>query len=171
MIGPLAVLAGQGAVAIVREVRSRYGKGLLRSGAIVAVAVALGTLPGPFCQEEMNLEPELYWTVGYCHAQRGESAPALAAYEKALSLKPDYPDVYQSMGELYAADGRHADAARAYRRAVSMAPRDFKSWLGLANSLLELGRREEGIAALRRYVALEPRDVEQRRRLEKLMAP
>jgi tetratricopeptide (TPR) repeat protein len=52
--------------------------------------------------------------VGYTNRKLGNYDDALAAYDKALSIKPGYPDALEYRGEAYLGLGRIADAQQAY---------------------------------------------------------
>ena len=68
-------------------------------------------------QQSVQLDPDGYeaWNyVGYTSRKLGDYDDALAAYDKALSLKPGYPDALEYRGEAYLAVGRIPDAQQAY---------------------------------------------------------
>jgi tetratricopeptide (TPR) repeat protein len=52
--------------------------------------------------------------VGYTNRKLGNYDAALAAYEKALTLKPGYPDALEYRGEAYLGLNRISDAQQAY---------------------------------------------------------
>jgi tetratricopeptide (TPR) repeat protein len=65
----------------------------------------------------VGLDPTLHeaWNyVGYTNRKLGNYDDALAAYDKALSLKPGYADALEYRGEAYLAVGRIPDAQQAY---------------------------------------------------------
>ena len=67
--------------------------------------------------EATSLDPTLHeaWNyVGYTNRKLGNYDDALAAYEKALSLKPGYPDALEYRGEAYLGLNRIPDAQQAY---------------------------------------------------------
>jgi tetratricopeptide (TPR) repeat protein len=67
--------------------------------------------------ESTYLDPSLHeaWNyVGYTNRKLGNYDDALAAYDKALSIKPGYPDALEYRGEAYLGVGRIPDAQQAY---------------------------------------------------------
>jgi tetratricopeptide (TPR) repeat protein len=67
--------------------------------------------------EATGLDPTLHeaWNyVGYTSRKLGNYDQALAAYDKALSLKPGYPDALEYRGEAYLGLSRIPDAQQAY---------------------------------------------------------
>jgi tetratricopeptide (TPR) repeat protein len=64
-----------------------------------------------------GLDPTLHeaWNyVGYSNRKLGNYDDALAAYDKALAIKPGYPDALEYRGEAYLGLGRIPDAQQAY---------------------------------------------------------
>jgi tetratricopeptide (TPR) repeat protein len=75
-----------------------------------------GSARGKFT-EAVGLDPTLHeaWNyVGYTNRKLGNYDDALAAYDKALSLKPGYADALEYRGEAYLGLSRVPDAQRAY---------------------------------------------------------
>ena len=67
--------------------------------------------------EATGLDPTLHeaWNyVGYTNRKLGNYDDALAAYDKALVIKPGYPDALEYRGEAYLGLGRIPDAQQAY---------------------------------------------------------
>ena len=67
--------------------------------------------------EATGLDPTLHeaWNyVGYTNRKLGNYDDALAAYDKALTIKPGYADALEYRGEAYLGLGRIPDAQQAY---------------------------------------------------------
>jgi tetratricopeptide (TPR) repeat protein len=67
--------------------------------------------------ESTGLDPSLHeaWNyLGYTNRKLGNYDDALAAYDKALSLKPGYPDALEYRGEAYLGVSRIPNAQQAY---------------------------------------------------------
>jgi tetratricopeptide (TPR) repeat protein len=67
--------------------------------------------------EAVKLDGQRYdaWNyIGYTSRKLGHYEDALAAYDKALSLKPGYPEAIEYRGEAYLAVNRIGDARQAY---------------------------------------------------------
>jgi tetratricopeptide (TPR) repeat protein len=89
---------------------------------------------------------------------------AIAAYDQALSLKPDYHQALNNKGVALSALGRKEEAIAAYDQALSLKP-DYHQALyndkhkALNNkgvALDDLGRKEEAIAAYDQALSLKP---------------
>ena len=63
---------------------------------------------------------------------------AVAAYDKALALKPDLPEAWLGRGNVLASLKRHDQAVAAYDRALMLKPNLAEAWLGRGNVFLEI---------------------------------
>lgn len=80
--------------------------------------------------------PEAWNDLGYTQRKLGDYTAALTAYEKALSLRPDYPEALEYRGEAYLGAGRVEDAKNTYldlfasnRALSSQLLEAIKSWV------------------------------------------
>jgi predicted Zn finger-like uncharacterized protein len=80
------------------------------------------------------------------------AAAALAAYDKALTLKPQRSDAHAGRGLALLDLGRRPDALSEFQRALELDPRDGVAVLGLAEAYRSLGRSEEARRAYQRYL-------------------
>jgi predicted TPR repeat methyltransferase len=74
---------------------------------------------------------------------------ALAAYEKALALRPDLAEAWLGRGALFAHIKRHEDAIAAFDKALTIKPDLAEAWLGRGDALQVLNRPEEAVVAYR----------------------
>ena len=58
----------------------------------------------------------------------GQHEAALADYDKAIDLKPDYADAYSNRGVAKAALGQHDNALDDYDRAIDLKPDDADAY-------------------------------------------
>ena len=78
-----------------------------------------------------------------------QQAPAIAEFEKAVSLSPNDYRFWMSLGRAYEQSGDAAKAENTLRRAVSLAPSySYPHWY-LGNLLLRNGRYDEAFAEIR----------------------
>jgi predicted Zn finger-like uncharacterized protein len=80
------------------------------------------------------------------------AAAALAAYDRALALKPQSSDVHADRGLALLDLGRRAEALTEFQRALELNPKDGVAVLGLAEAYRSLGRSEEARRAYQRYL-------------------
>lgn len=81
---------------------------------------------------------------------------ALAAYDQALALRPDFADAHNSRGVTLKQLGRLEEALAAYDLAILHAPRSANAHINRANALQKLGRSEDAIAAYDAAIELVP---------------
>jgi tetratricopeptide (TPR) repeat protein len=79
---------------------------------------------------------------------------ALASFECALAIKPDYPEALLNRGNTLSALHRDQQAVAAYDRALAIQPDFPVAWSNRGNSLLELARYDEAVASCDRAIAL-----------------
>jgi len=77
------------------------------------------------------------------------AGPILAAYDRALAIKPDLAEAWLGRGNVLNLVGRDDEALAAYDQAVALEPDLAESWLGRAGALHELKRLDEAILAYR----------------------
>jgi len=89
-------------------------------------------------------------------AQRGMDGAAIALYEQALSVEPEFWRANVNLAYLYYAHGDFPQAARFFARACSADPTDGDQFLYWGISLLRLGRLTEAEKAVRMALAVRP---------------
>ena len=99
--------------------------------------------------------PEL---VGTIHEQRGEFAPARAAYERAILADPSRAATYERLALLIARQpASAAEAEETWRRAEQAG--SSEALFHLAAAALRAGRRDEALSLYRRYLVESPAGV------------
>lgn len=183
---PLWPLASVVAVAgLVELARGRPSWSRRRCWAVVAAAATLllGTVPGPFAQERLDLRPELWHGVGFNQLQRDELPAAEESFRRALSLRDDYPEAWNRLGVALARQDRDEESIACFARALELAPDypDPPPNLELARQrasrrLFEAGHRHqqagedvEAAACFERVLELMPGWAEPRARLASIL--
>jgi tetratricopeptide (TPR) repeat protein len=88
----------------------------------------------------------------------GEMEEALAYYERAAKMAPDYPVLEVNLGIVKSALGDPASAEPHFRRAIELQPGYGQGHFYYARWLVEHGRAPEAIRHLERAIALSPGD-------------
>ncbi|MYK31231.1 MAG: tetratricopeptide repeat protein [Boseongicola sp. SB0670_bin_30] len=86
------------------------------------------------------------------------SEEAIASYQRAIKLDPDYAEAYGGAGRVLFNSGRIRDAAEAMRPAVILAPDGVPGLAGLGASLSRLGHHQAAVVLLKRASRLDRRD-------------
>jgi tetratricopeptide (TPR) repeat protein len=136
-----------------------------------ALAVGLGLLSArrnedyrsalSICQDTIAKCPEnarVYCGLGDALADLGQEEDAIAAYEKALRLSPDFADAHANLGAiLMDIPGRLPEAVDQFRLAIQSKPDHAKAhfYLGIALSNTP-GRLADGIAEFQAALKIKP---------------
>jgi predicted CXXCH cytochrome family protein len=142
-----STLSRTGADALYRALAQVAMKNNLRAGvAELARQVALQQPP----------EPAWYMQLGDAWLAGGEPVKAVAAYERAVRLRPQAVRGLQSLAKALQASGQAARSAEALRQAVQIAPSDAGSWYQLGALASALGRTGEALERMQKAIALDP---------------
>ena len=91
---------------------------------------------------------------------RGDYQGAVAAYDRALPLSPNYHLLEINMGIAYGQLGQAADAEQHFLRAISLEPLDWRSHRHYAGWLARVGRTPDALAHARISLELNAADRE-----------
>jgi protein O-GlcNAc transferase len=101
--------------------------------------------------------PALHNQMGATLQSLGRLNEAVAAFQNAIRLRPNYPEPHHNLGQALPKLGRLTESAEAYRKAVSLRPAYSKAAFQLAGVLGELGSGDEVVEALDTVIRLHPR--------------
>jgi tetratricopeptide (TPR) repeat protein/ADP-heptose:LPS heptosyltransferase len=76
------------------------------------------------CRRALEIDaglPEVHDAIGNLHRVRGMPMEAIAAFEEAIRLRPDYHKSYNNLGIVFHSQGRFSEALEAYDRSVALA--------------------------------------------------
>lgn len=102
----------------------------------------------------------LSYRMGNALLQQQHLKEALAAYDIAIALKPDYAEAHNNRGSALLWLGHHALAQEAYQQAIRLQPDYHKAHNNLGNVLQLLGKPEEALAAFQSAITAYPNYVE-----------
>src|SRR5262249_6055164 len=88
----------------------------------------------------------------------GNLGDAIAAFRKAITLKPDYAKAYNNLGVVLRATGDIDGAITAHRKAIHINPDDALAYCNLGRALQSKGQFDEALAELRRGHELGSKD-------------
>jgi protein O-GlcNAc transferase len=78
--------------------------------------------------------------LGSVLAAMGQAAPAMAAFRRALALRPDYPDAWCNLGQSLLEDGQIQDAIATLGQALASGRAPVQALAGLGRACCLLGR-------------------------------
>jgi len=91
-----------------------------------------------------------------CHYYLEQKEEAIASYDKALAVKPDYPEAWNNRGVALSDLGRKEEAIASYDKALAVEPDDHEVWNNHGYALSDVGRQEEAIASFDKALEFKP---------------
>jgi tetratricopeptide (TPR) repeat protein/4-amino-4-deoxy-L-arabinose transferase-like glycosyltransferase len=154
---PVLALAAAGGVQVLAEsLRERRKAQLGLVTLLVAAVVVLGTVPGPFCEEEQDMEADFWFCLGAAQFSDGLVREAQASFERSLRIDSRQAQSWYNLGVIAAQDGRSEDAISHYRNAVRLDPRYKRAHNNLAALLITAGDPAGAERALREALRHDP---------------
>lgn len=96
--------------------------------------------------------------MGFASVLGGRPVDALAAFDKAITLRPTVSKAHAGRGLALAAAGRGEEAISAYLRATRLNPRDSGVFIEVGRLMVRLGRLDNAHAAFAEALRLQPGD-------------
>ncbi|MDZ7965449.1 MAG: tetratricopeptide repeat-containing serine protease family protein [Nostoc sp. DedSLP03] len=109
-------------------------------------------------QAEITQKSEDFWNEGNDYFVKQKYKEAIASYDKAIAIKPDYHEAWYNRGNSLANLQRYSEAIASYDKAVAIKPDDQDAWHSRGISLDNLKRYSEAIASYDKAVAIKPDD-------------
>ncbi len=113
-----------------------------------------------YLSDSPSLDPvqtsELWHKKGLIHQMGKEYEQAIASYDKALEIKPDYHEAWYNRGVALGNLGRLEEAIASYDQALEFKPDYHEAWNNRGIALLNLGRFEQAIASYDRALEFKP---------------
>ena len=106
------------------------------------------------------LEPDPHNLTGAAFAGIGEFDHAVAAYDRAVALKPDYAEVHANRASALIGLNRHEEALASCDRAIQLLPGNAQAYSNRGIALKNLGRFTEALAAYDMALRLMPNAAE-----------
>lgn len=156
LVPGMCVLAGAGAAEIVCAFRRWQARQLGPAAAVATASLALCVLPGPFCEERQDYEPELYYALGSSAQAQGDTQRARTFYQEALARRPDYVEVQNNLGLVLLELGETDKAEEILRKALGQQPNQARIQTNLAIALLRQNRLPEALLALDQALQRDP---------------
>ena len=98
----------------------------------------------------------LWNLLGISAAQIGKLDKAIDAFNKAISIKPDYADAYNNLGNALQEQGKLGEAIEAYNKALTIKPNYDEAYNNMGNALKEQGKLDKAIEAFTKALSIQP---------------
>jgi tetratricopeptide (TPR) repeat protein len=106
---------------------------------------------------EFSRDLLVYW-VGNALFALGHKEAAIACYDQALAIQPDYSKALNNKGTALSALGHKEAAIACYDQALAIQPDDSAALYNKGNALSDLGQNEAAIACYDQALAIQPDD-------------
>jgi len=106
--------------------------------------------------KKISRDAEWYYSTGSKFYQSGKFNQALASFDQALALKPDYAKVYNDRGIVFAYLNRIDEALASFDKAIALDPDCAEAYNNRGNALHALKRWDEALASFDKAIVLDP---------------
>jgi protein O-mannosyl-transferase len=96
------------------------------------------------------------YSMGNTLFQKGDAAGAIACYQEAIRLNPDFGDAYNNMGNALLQQGKLDQAIAAFQKASALIPQSLQTSVNLGNALFQKGDVDDAIACYQKVLQAEP---------------
>jgi serine/threonine protein kinase/tetratricopeptide (TPR) repeat protein len=90
------------------------------------------------------------------YVKLGNPAAAEAAYQKAISLRPNYWGVYSWLGKFYYDQARYPEAITQFKKVIELAPSNYRGYSNLGAMYVAQGKYLEALASLNKSIEIRP---------------
>ena len=94
--------------------------------------------------------------LGNAYYRQGEHDLAIASYQKAIAIKPDYADAHNNLGVTLQELGKLEEAVASYRKALALNPDYPEAHNNLGLALQDLGKLDEAVVNYHKALAIKP---------------
>lgn len=114
--------------------------------------------PPPYASElsDSELAAHAFFSIGCLLWEGGNAEKALAAYDTAIQLKPDYAEVYNNRGNIKNGLGSHDAALDDYDEAIRLNPNLAEVYSNRGTMKFRLGEPAAALADLNEAIRLQP---------------
>ena len=114
--------------------------------------------PPPYASElsDSELAAHGFFSIGCLLWEGGKAEKALAAYDTAIRLQPDYAEVYNNRGNIKSGLGSHDAALDDYDKAIRLNPNFAETYSNRGSMKFRLGEHAAALADLNEAIRLQP---------------
>jgi tetratricopeptide (TPR) repeat protein len=97
-----------------------------------------------------------HYNLGNVLLQKGNMNDAIAHFQTALQIKPDYVEAHNNLGGVLLKKGRVDEAIAQYQTALQIKPDNAETYYNLGNALRRKGKVDEAIAQYQMALQIKP---------------
>jgi tetratricopeptide (TPR) repeat protein len=156
LIPAICILGALGCVSLWYSSVNRDWRRLGISIGIFFAGLLLCILPGPFCEETVNYEAEMYYALGHQANESDDRNETVRLYARALELAPDLDDARNNLGAALVDLGALEDGIGLFREVLEIKPEREDVHNNLAMALVRLQKFDEAISHYERAIEINP---------------
>lgn len=99
-----------------------------------------------------------YFTEAINFINIGQYSKAIASYDKAIAIEPDYTDAWINRGNILEEHGRDTEATESYGKAIAINQNYAEVWSNRGWALGELGQHAEALVSFNKAIVINPYD-------------
>lgn len=134
----LSVLAGCSTISIYQLLRDRSYRKVVIAIVIMFFLCTATVLPGPFYEEKLDYEAELYYGLGDSLDKHGQADQAVEQYTRAIDLREDYLNAHQNIAVVLGSQGLYKEAIEHYQKVISIESEYLSAHKNIATAFLKL---------------------------------
>lgn len=106
--------------------------------------------------EERNLKARVFFNLGVAQHMKGNYSDAIASYEEALGMEPEFADAHYGMGNAHYKMGEYEAAVSDFSEAILLAPGHVAAIGNLGNVYFDMGMPDKAISQYKDALNLLP---------------
>lgn len=115
--------------------------------------------------QHADTSAENLYHLGRYHHRRTSYANAIAAYQKALAINPDYVEAHNGLGVIYSTQGQYALALEHFKKAIELTPAATYLYNNLGYVHLLQGQNSEAVMSFEEALRYDPHNQKASRNL------
>jgi predicted O-linked N-acetylglucosamine transferase (SPINDLY family) len=108
----------------------------------------------------ITIEAQTYLEQGNLLLKQGQLTEAIACYQQALTLTPNYASAHNNLGTIFSQLGRFEEAIACYQQALRADPNYVQAYSNLGNVFSGMGKLEEAMSCYQQALTLNPNSVQ-----------
>ncbi|MEO1210643.1 MAG: tetratricopeptide repeat protein [Cyanobacteria bacterium J06638_20] len=136
------------------EAQRRYQQLTQKSAQFTSVDALFPSTPKPTSQT--SADAEQWFQKGFQQALSGDFVGAIASWDRAIALNPDYHEAWYTRGLVLSDLGQKEVAIESYNKALEFKPDFHQAWYTQGVALDDLGQKEAAIASYDKALEFNP---------------
>ncbi len=137
----LSILSAAGIFGLIEIVKVKNPRKLAALFVFGLAIILLASVPGPFVEENINYEAELYYFVGGYWDNQSQFDKAIENYTKAIELKNDYAEAHDNLGLILLNRGQIEQAIDHFNESIYYEPENPRAEDHLQKAVHELNKK------------------------------